>query len=285
MTQELRKVARLIGAGDWQQVDWTTLDAAKVAAIMAKVSGAPSSRRKTLAALKGVAKSAWRMKLMDAESLARINDIRGDRGHREPKGRAVEAWELAALMRTCAADPTPAGARDGCMVAIAAKTGARRAELVGIDYEHITFASDHTAEISVLGKGDKERVLYLDNGDMDALDDWLAVRGCGLGALFFAIDKIGKLYPEHRLTTTAAHKILIKRAEEAGITSPLTWHDFRRTFAGNLLDAGEDIATVSALMGHSNSNTTQKYDRRPAEVRRKAARKISIPHFKRAAQV
>jgi integrase len=284
MTQELRKVARLMGAGDWQQVDWTTLNAANVAAIMAKVEGAPASRRKTLAALKGVAKAAWRMGLMDAESLARINDIRGDRGHREPKGRNIEAWELAALMRVCAADPSPAGARDGAMIAIAAKTGARRAELASMGYSSVLRDGD-SSEIRTIGKGNKERLLYLDNGALDALNDWLLIRGDMDGPLFCAIDKAGKMDPEHQLTTTALHKILLRRAAEAGLTNPITWHDFRRTFAGALLDAGEDIATVSAMMGHSSVATTGHYDRRPAEARRKAARKISIPHFKRAMPV
>src|SRR4051812_10555107 len=95
MTQELRKVARIIGADDWRQVNWATLNAANVAAIMAQVKGAPASRRKTLAALKGVAHAAWRMGEIDAEHLARIKDIKGDKGHREPKGRNVEPWELA----------------------------------------------------------------------------------------------------------------------------------------------------------------------------------------------
>jgi integrase/recombinase XerD len=61
----------------------------------------------------------------------------------------------------------------------------------------------------------------------------------------------------------------------------LTWHDFRRTFAGNLLDAGIDLATVQVLMGHSSPVTTSTYDRRGERVRRKAVQKLFAPYTRR----
>ena len=132
-----------------------------------------------------------------------------------------------------------------------------------------------------MGKGNKERILYADNGAARALADWLAIRGAAAGALYCPIDKAGNIAPARHMTTTAAHYILIRRAAFAELPA-LTWHDLRRTFAGTLLDAGEDIATVAALMGHSSVTTTARYDRRPAEARRKASRKISVPYFERA---
>jgi site-specific recombinase XerD len=61
----------------------------------------------------------------------------------------------------------------------------------------------------------------------------------------------------------------------------LSWHDFRRTVASALLDAGEDVVTVAGVLGHANVQTTAKYDRRPAEARRRAVRRISVPYFGR----
>ena len=63
----------------------------------------------------------------------------------------------------------------------------------------------------------------------------------------------------------------------------MTAHDLRRTFAGDLLDAGQDIVTVAGLMGHSSVTTTQRYDRRGERAREAAAAFISVPYSGRKA--
>lgn len=282
MKSELNKIARLVAgdeSADWQRMNWGTLNAANVAAILAKAQGAPASINKTRAALRGVARAAWRVRQIDSEELARINDVKPVTGSREIAGRQVEGWEMAAVMRTCANDPTPAGARDAALFAVAAKTGARREELTRITLADMTATPDGY-EIKVLGKRNKERTLYADDGASRALADWLGVRGDAPGALFCVINKGGRVDPARGMSTTAAHFILQKRAGAAGVKA-ISWHDLRRTFAGVLLDANEDIATVAQLMGHSSVITTSRYDRRPAEARRKAARKVSVPYFER----
>lgn len=276
MKSELVKIAHALGAADWRAVNWAALNAAHVAAVLAQIEGSPATRNKTRAAMRGIARAAWRMSLLSSDELAKINDIKPVKGSRELKGRDVEAWELAALMRACAADRSPAGRRDAALIALCAKTGARREELAKIALADMTQSTDCWT-IRVIGKGNKERVLFADNGAGKALDAWMAARGDAPGSLFLPIDKAGNIGTQG-LSTTAVHKVLSKRAQEAGVPA-LAWHDFRRTFAGALLGAGEDIATVAALMGHSDVKTTAHYDRRPAEQRRKAAAKISVPYF------
>lgn len=107
--------------------------------------------------------------------------------------------------------------------------------------------------VAVLGKGDKERVVYL-AGEL-ARD----------AALF---------EPGRWRTGDAVWKALRRLARRAGV-APLSPHDLRRTYAGRSLDAGVDLATVQAAMGHADPRTTARYDRRGDDALRAAARRIA----------
>ena len=79
------------------------------------------------------------------------------------------------------------------------------------------------------------------------------------------------------MTTQAIYNLLCKCAEVAGIKrfSP---HDLRRSFISELLDRGADISTVQQLAGHSNIQTTAKYDRRGEKAKRKAQELLHVPY-------
>ncbi len=138
-------------------------------------------------------------------------------------------------------------------------------------------------ELRIVGKRNKQRMLYIDNGALAYLRDWLAVRGNEGGALYVLILKSGLIVRDRAMSTTALDQVLVKRCEQAGVED-MDCHDLRRTLASNLLDAEVDISIVSGLMGHSNVQTTVRYDRRPAEARRRAVSEhIHVPHHKRRA--
>jgi site-specific recombinase XerD len=80
------------------------------------------------------------------------------------------------------------------------------------------------------------------------------------------------------ISDDALAQMLEKRRIQAGLRR-LTWHDFRRTFAGNLLDKGNDLVTVQKLMGHASPTTTAGYDRRGEDAKRRGSRSLHVPYL------
>jgi len=276
MAGALLSVAVLLGYGDISAVPWASLRFSHVAAIRAKLldlGKAPNTINKTLCALRKVARTARALKQMTGDDLAAIREVENVRGERLPAGRALTAGEIGAMLGGCGCDTTPAGARDGALLAIGYGCGLRRAELASLDLADYDAAA---GALRVHGKGNKERSVPLAAGAAAWLGDWLKVRGTAGGAMFWPVTKGGDLQPR-RLTAQAVYDALAKRARAVGVEH-LSPHDLRRTFAGDLLDAGADIATVQKLMGHANVNTTAKYDRRGEDAKRRAVALLHVPH-------
>jgi integrase len=113
------------------------------------------------------------------------------------------------------------------------------------------------------------------------LRDWLEVRGDESGPLFCAVLKNGRLVrePDGRLQGlrgSAAWAICKERGRKAGIQPPAP-HDLRRTWTGDLLEAGVDLATVQKMAGHASVSTTGRYDRRDHVVQRRGAMQLFVP--------
>jgi site-specific recombinase XerD len=277
----LKKVAGMLG-GELDSIPWAELRYQHVTAIRTMLTErglAPATVNKYLAAVRGVMREAWRLGLVDAETYQRIVAVEGVKGETLPSGRGLGPGELAALMRICANDHTPAGARDAAIIAMGYGAGLRRAELAGLDLADLADDGE-IITATIRGKGSKERLVYLDNGSAQALRDWQAVRGGQPGALFYRGRNGGHLIAGKRLSGQAIRNILKKRADDAGLENA-TPHDVRRSFVSDLLEAGVDIATVANMAGHANIETTRRYDRRGEAAKRKAARALHVPYQKR----
>jgi site-specific recombinase XerD len=217
--------------------------------------------------------------ITQAERVASVSNVSGDR--REQVGRHITPGEIEAVIRVCQADSSPAGARDAAIFALLRAGGLRRGELVGLDYAHVYQGEGETLDLLIAhGKGDKSRVIPINNGAYLAVADWLKVRGDEPGPLFCVIRKGGRIAPADRLTGDGLRQIQDRRTAQAGVPS-ITLHDWRRTFAGDLLDRGTDIVTVASLMGHSSVSTTARYDRRGDEARRRAVSGLFVPYTRR----
>ena len=275
MTARRKGVAALFGGASLDAVPWERLRYQHVRAILVQLERralAPASLQTALAALKGVARESWNLEYLGAEEYARIRAIKAPSGSRQPAGRDVARGELAALLDACAADPSPAGRRDAALIALLYAGGLRRDEVAGLqlgDYQR------DRERVRVLGKGNQERFVPLATGATAALEAWLAARGGAPGGLWGAINKGGRLTGTG-LSAQAVYTMLGKRAAQAGVAR-LSPHDLRRTFVGDLLDAGADIATVQQLAGHASVATTARYDRRGEQVKRRAVALLHVP--------
>jgi site-specific recombinase XerD len=241
----------------------------------------PASVNKHLVALRRVLRECWRLGLMSADDYERAADLPSVEHTRLPRGHHVPDRALAAALSVCEADQSTAGRRDRALLAVLYTTGARRAEIAGLAVDDYDPAE---RSLRVRGKRDKERLVYVTLSAATLLDRWIAVRGRTPGALFPPVNKAGRCgrrMVDGRVELThptgqAIAGIVARRLAAAG-AAPHTPHDFRRTFIGELLDAGVDLATAQHLVGHSSPATTARYDRRPERRRREAVDRLRLP--------
>ena len=238
----------------------------------------PATANRYLAALKGVHREAWRLGLFPGEELERIRDIRSVPGSAVPASRAHTKGELKSLVEATA-DGTAAGACDAAVITLGNVAGLRRTEISGLSLEDV-LTEDRGIVVKVVGKGAKERLVYLDTGASNTIANYLEVRGRKPGALLWSARKGGKLKAGADMRDEAVAVILTKCAQSASVAK-LSPHDLRRSFVSDLLDAGVDIATVAAMAGHSRVTTTQRYDRRGEEAKRKAAGMLHVPYTRK----
>ncbi len=143
--------------------------------------------------------------------------------------------------------------RDKAILEMLFSTGLRVSELCSLDSD-LDLSRD---ELSVRGKGDKVRVVFLSEAAKDAVKAYLKARKDMGEALFVNIAK-GRERGE-RLTPRSIERIMKTYAAKAGITKKVTPHVLRHSFATDLLSNGADIRSVQQLLGHASINTTQIY--------------------------
>ncbi|BCU50990.1 site-specific tyrosine recombinase XerD [Citrobacter amalonaticus] len=276
MASFLGIVARMLGASSADTCSWGSLRRHHVMGIteLLRDTGRATATVNTyLAALKGVAKEAWMLRLMDVESFQHIRAVRNLRGSRLSRGRALPAHDIQQLFAACEADRSSLGVRDAAILGVLLGCGLRRSEAV---YLRLSDVVTYERALRVLGKGNKERLAYMPDGTWQRLQLWIdQVRGENPGPLFTRIRRFDTLTND-RLTDQAVYHILQVRRGQAGIPQCAP-HDLRRTFATALLDNGEDLITVKDAMGHASVTTTQNYDRRGDERLRTARDRLSLP--------
>lgn len=275
----LDRQTRLMTAGHVQSCfdfPWHLLRYEHTTALKTRLSELykPSTVNTNISALKGVLRACWRVGYMAIEDYHRATDIKKIRVDTLPAGREATKQELKQLFDAVAADRSSIGLRDHAVLGLLYGCGMRRGEICALalaDYN----AAD--GSLKVTGKGQKERLVYPPSWAVAALAEWVALRGKKPGPLFCHVDRWQRTFVDHGfLTPETIHNLWRKRVKAAGL-SDLTCHDMRRSYISKMLDKGVDIATVAKLAGHSNVQTTAKYDRRPEERKKAAALTLEKP--------
>mgnify|MGYP002737349598 CR=1 FL=1 len=218
---------------------------------------APSSVARALAAVRGLHRFATRDGVTRVDTAAAVRPPSPAR--RLPK--AVPVDRMIAMIESAGGtetDTEPARLRDRAMLELLYASGARAAELLGLDVDDID-GLDHSEGGSVLlrGKGGKERVVPLGRPACDAVSAYLvrarpalAVTG---GPALFVNSRGG------RLSRQTLWNVVGDAARRTGLGQDISPHSFRHSFATHLLDGGADIRVVQELLGHSSVTTTQVY--------------------------
>jgi integrase/recombinase XerD len=182
-------------------------------------------------------------------------------GKRQRLPKALTVEEITKLIEAGKDTSQSISLRDYLLLELLYSTGARVSEVVGINLSDISENVVNGESIWVLklrGKGGKERIVPLGTYAKSAIDDYLVrtrpslLKKLNENALF--LNNRGT-----RLSRVSAWEIVKSAAEKSGLTSKVTPHVFRHSYATHLLDGGADIRVVQELLGHASVTTTQIY--------------------------
>lgn len=213
------------------------------------------SAARALIAVRGLHRFAAAEGLTDADVARAVKPPTP--GRRLPKSLSID--EVLALLGGAGGDSEadgPLTLRNRVLLELLYSTGARISEAVGLDIDDV---DTHARSVLLRGKGGKQRLVPIGRPAVSALDAYLvrgrpdlARRGRGTPAIF--LNARGG-----RLSRQSAWQVLQDAAERAGITSAVSPHTLRHSFATHLLDGGADVRVVQELLGHASVTTTQIY--------------------------
>ncbi|MCX4163763.1 MULTISPECIES: tyrosine recombinase XerC [Paraburkholderia] len=193
------------------------------------------------------------------------NPVATVRAPKRPKTlpKALSVDDTHRLMEAPAAEGTE-GVRDHAILELFYSSGLRLAELVGLDaqyasvggYQSAGWLKLDSAEVEVLGKGNRRRVVPVGSKAIDALRAWLAVRGEFVKhdphPLFLSVRG-------NRMSPNVVRDRVKRAALVAGIPANVHPHVLRHSFATHVLQSSGDLRAVQELLGHASITATQVY--------------------------
>ncbi len=170
--------------------------------------------------------------------------------------KALPLADVEAILSAAGAPATALALRDRALLEVLYGTGARISEAVGLDVDDLDVV-DRT--VLLRGKGGKERIVPVGSYAVDAVSAYLTSSRPGLVAAGKGTPALFLNARGGRLSRQSAWTVLVRAAERAGVTTDVSPHTLRHSFATHLLDGGADVRVVQELLGHASVTTTQVY--------------------------
>lgn len=183
----------------------------------------------------------------------------------KPLPSILSIEQINKLLLAANHNKSPEGIRLNCMVQLLYATGLRVSELVEMKLNNISIVNNICINniIHIIGKGNIERVVLINNQTVQALNEYLAIKNnfvkksLNNKMINFLFPGDGKLGHITRQNFAVSLKNI---ATMAGISSNLiSPHTLRHSFASHLLQGGADLRAIQELLGHADISTTQMY--------------------------
>lgn len=174
---------------------------------------------------------------------------------RLPKYLTIE--QATELLRTCSVFESWTDYRDYCILTFFLNCGMRLSELVRInvsDYIQTVMNGEQVTLIKILGKGSKERVIFLNSACVSAYEGYLRVRPASKDKALFLSSR------GTRISNRRVQQIADEKLKQSGLDGMgFSVHKFRHTAATLMYQNGVDIRVLKEVLGHENLDTTQIY--------------------------
>lgn len=194
-----------------------------------------------------------------------------------PKAALPKFLSLDESLRLLSVSDQKDSERDYCILTIFLNCGIRLSELVGINISDIDFYENR---MKVLGKGNKERMIYLNKACVDSLQKYLVIRKSNLKAasepaLFISNQNT-------RISKRRVQQIVEKALDAAGLDGKgITTHKLRHTAATLMYQYGDtDVLTLKEILGHASVSTTEIYTHLESESIRNAVESNPLANVK-----